>query len=566
LPTSTTIRFNFKEKLQMATNHKLKIVPLGGLGEVGKNMLAIEYGRNVLIIDAGVMFPEQDMLGIDLVIPDYNQYLKDKKDWVRGIVVTHGHEDHIGALPYLLAEINAPVYATRLTIGLIEVKLQKNRLASRANLNIVAAGDRLSLGGMFEVEFFHVCHSIPDSVGLAVRTPVGLIVHTGDFKFDHTPTWGAPPDFGALARFGAEGVLVLLSDSTNADNPGFTPSEKTVDEGLNKVFREAKGRIILATFGSLISRVQQVINAAARHNRVVAVDGRSLEESVERAQVLGYLDVPPGVLVDLTKLKGRPDHQVVIIATGSQGEPSAALGRMANGKHRHITIKAGDTVVMSSRVIPGNDRLVARAVNKLFKRGARVISGKADNVHVSGHASQEELKLLLSLVRPKYFVPVHGELRHLHAHAELARSQGIPAQNIFVVENGAVVEFDESSARVADRVPGGWVFVDGSSVGDIGPIVLRDREILSQDGFVLAVVRLDEKTGRLVGRPQIITRGFVFVKENLDLIERSEEEVIAALRMNGQQDPQITIRKALSELLYSETQRQPMVIPVVMGA
>jgi len=550
----------------MATNHKLKIVPLGGLGEVGKNMLAIEYGRNVLIIDAGVMFPEQDMLGIDLVIPDYNQYLKDKKDWVRGIVVTHGHEDHIGALPYLLAEINAPVYATRLTIGLIEVKLQKNRLASRANLNIVAAGDRLSLGGMFEVEFFHVCHSIPDSVGLAIRTPVGLIVHTGDFKFDHTPTWGAPPDFGALARFGAEGVLVLLSDSTNADNPGFTPSEKTVDEGLNKVFREAKGRIILATFGSLISRVQQVINAAARHNRVVAVDGRSLEESVERAQVLGYLDVPPGVLVDLTKLKGRPDHQVVIIATGSQGEPSAALGRMANGKHRHITIKAGDTVVMSSRVIPGNDRLVARAVNKLFKRGARVISGKADNVHVSGHASQEELKLLLSLVRPKYFVPVHGELRHLHAHAELARGQGIPAQNIFVVENGAVVEFDESSARVADRVPGGWVFVDGSGVGDIGPIVLRDREILSQDGFVLAVVRLDEKTGRLVGRPQIITRGFVFVKENLDLIERSEEEVIAALRMNGQQDPQITIRKALSELLYSETQRQPMVIPVVIGA
>ena len=550
----------------MATNHKLKIVPLGGLGEVGKNMLAIEYGRNVLIIDAGVMFPEQDMLGIDLVIPDYSQYLKDKKDWVRGIVVTHGHEDHIGALPYLLAEINAPVYATRLTIGLIEVKLQKNRLASRANLNIVAAGDRLSLGGMFEVEFFHVCHSIPDSVGLAIRTPVGLIVHTGDFKFDHTPTWGAPPDFGALARFGAEGVLVLLSDSTNADNPGFTPSEKTVDEGLNKVFREAKGRIILATFGSLISRVQQVINAAARHNRVVAVDGRSLEESVERAQVLGYLDVPPGVLVDLTKLKGRPDHQVVIIATGSQGEPSAALGRMANGKHRHITIKAGDTVVMSSRVIPGNDRLVARAVNKLFKRGARVISGKADNVHVSGHASQEELKLLLSLVRPKYFVPVHGELRHLHAHAELARGQGIPAQNIFVVENGAVVEFDESSARVADRVPGGWVFVDGSGVGDIGPIVLRDREILSQDGFVLAVVRLDEKTGRLVGRPQIITRGFVFVKENLDLIERSEEEVIAALRMNGQQDPQITIRKALSELLYSETQRQPMVIPVVIGA
>lgn len=548
----------------MATNQKLKLVPLGGLGEVGKNMLAVEYGRNVLIIDAGVMFPEQDMLGVDLVIPDWSQYLKDKKEWVRGIVVTHGHEDHIGALPYLLAELNVPVYATRLTIGLIDVKLQKHGLASRANLHVVAPGERLVLGGLFEVEFFHVCHSIPDAVGLAIRTPVGLIIHSGDFKFDHTPTWGLPPDFGTLARFGSEGVMVLLADSTNAENPGFTPSEKTVDEGLDKVFREAKGRVILATFGSLISRVQQIINAAARHNRVVAVDGRSLEESVERAQDLGYLNVPPGVLVDLPRLKGRPDHQIAIIATGSQGEPSAALGRMANGKHRHISIKPGDTVVMSSRTIPGNDHMVGRAINKLFKRGARVINGKADNVHVSGHASQEELKLLLSLVKPKYFMPVHGEPRHLHAHAELARSQGVPEQNIFIVENGMVVEFDENGAGVADRVPGGWVFVDGSGVGDIGPAVLRDREMLSQDGFVLAVARLDQKTGRLIDRPQIVTRGFVFVKDNQDLIERAEDEVIAALRMNGYQDPQITIRKALSELLYSETQRQPMVIPVIV--
>ena len=527
-------------------------------------MTAIEYGRNILIIDAGVMFPEHDMLGIDLVIPDYTQYLKDKKDWVRGVLVTHGHEDHIGALPYLLAEIDAPVYATALTAGLIEIKLQRKGLTGQVNLKIVKPGERHVLGGLLDVEFFHVCHSIPDAVGLAVRTPAGLIVHTGDFKFDYTPAWGEPPDFGALARFGAEGTLVLLSDSTNADNPGFTPSEKTVDEGLNKVFREARGRVILATFGSLVSRVQQIITAAARHNRVVAINGRSLEESVERAQDLGYLDIPPGVLVDLTKLKGRPDHQIAIIATGSQGEASAALGRMATGKHRQISIKEGDTVVMSSRVIPGNEELVARSINNLFRRGARVVYGRADNVHVSGHASQEELKLLLSLVKPRYFIPVHGELRHLHAHAEIARSQEIPAENIFVVQNGAVVEFDENGARLADRVPGGWVFVDGSGVGDIGPVVLRDREILSQDGFVLAVVHLDDKTGRLLDRPQIITRGFVFVKENLDMIERAEEEVIAALQTDGR-DPQTTIRKALSELLFSETQRQPMVLPVVIG-
>lgn len=548
----------------MATNN-LRIIPLGGLGEIGKNMTAIEYGRNVLIIDAGIMFPEHDMLGIDLVIPDYVEYLKDKKDWVRGVVVTHGHEDHIGGLPYLLKDIDpdTPVYATRLTTGLIEPKLQRHALASRANLKTVSPGEEVMVGGLFEVEFFHVCHSIPDAVGMAIRTPAGLIVHTGDFKFDYTPTWGPPPDFGALARFGAEGTLVLLSDSTNADNPGFTLSEKTVDEGLDKVFREASGRIILATFGSLISRVQQIINAAARHGRVVAIDGRSLEESVERAQALGYLEVPPGLLVEPHRLKGRPDHQVAIIATGSQGEPSAALSRMANGRHRHISIKQGDTVVMSSRVIPGNEQLVGRAINNLFQRGARVIYGKTDNVHVSGHASQEELKLLLNLVKPKYFVPVHGELRHLYSHAELARGQGMPAENIFVLENGEVVEFDEAGARKTERIPGGWVFVDGSGVGDIGPVVLRDREILSQDGFVLAVVRLDEKTGRLLERPRIITRGFVFVKENMDLIERAEEEVIAALRVNGQ-DPQSNIRKTLSSFLYSETQRQPMVLPVVI--
>jgi ribonuclease J len=546
----------------MAVN-SLRIIPLGGLGEVGKNMTAIEYGRNVLIIDAGVMFPEHDMHGIDLVIPDYAAYLKDRKEWVRGIVVTHGHEDHIGALPYLLDEIQAPIFATRLTAGLIELKLTHHGNSRAANLNIVSAGDRKSIGGLFDIEFFHVCHSIPDAVGLAIRTPVGLIVHTGDFKLDYTPAWGDPPDFAALARFGGEGVLVLLSDSTNADNPGFTPSEKTVEAGLNQVFREANGRIIFSTFGSLISRVQQIIHAAARHGRVVAVDGRSLEESLARVQELGYLDVPPGVLVDLPRLKGRPDHQIAIIATGSQGEPSAALGRMADGRHRHITIKAGDTVVMSSRVIPGNEQLVGRAINKLFSRGARVIYGQSGNVHVSGHASQEELKLLLHLIKPKYFLPVHGELRHLHTHAELARQQGIPDTNIFVIENGTVVEFSENNAEILERIPGGYVFVDGSGVGDIGPQVLRDREVLSQDGFVLAMVQLDKKSGQLKNRPQLITRGFVFVKENQELIEQAEAEIDKALRRNGK-EPQNAIRKALAQFLFSETGRRPMILPVLI--
>jgi len=546
----------------MSTN-KLKIIPLGGVGEIGKNMTAIEYGRNILIIDAGVMFPEHDMLGIDLVIPDYAHYLKDKKDWVRGIVVTHGHEDHIGALPFLLSEVDAPVYATGLTAGLVELKLQRRGLTGQVSLKIIKPNDQVTVGGLFEVEFFHACHSIPDAVGVAIRTPAGLIVHTGDFKFDYTPAWGDPPDFGALARFGHEGVLALLSDSTNADNPGFTPSEKTVDEGLNKVFREAQGRIILATFGSLVSRVQQIINAAHRHGRVVAIDGRSLEENVERARSLGYLDVPPGVLVELSKLKGRPDHQIAIIATGSQGEPGAALSRMSSGRHRQITIKKGDTVVMSSRVIPGNEQIVGRAIHIRFQQGARVIYGKTGNVHVSGHASQEELKLLLSLVKPRYFIPVHGELRHLHAHAELACAQGIPDDHIFVVENGQVIEFDEAGARQTDRIPGGWVFVDGSSVGDTGPVVLRDREILSQDGFVVALVRRDEKTGELLRQPHIITRGFIFVKENLDMIERAEAVVREAV-LNNRKDPQTAIRKALSEMLYNETHRRPMVLPVVV--
>lgn len=540
--------------------NKLKIVPLGGAGEIGKNMTAIEYGRNILIVDAGGMFPEYDMYGIDLVLPDYTQYLEDKKDWVRGIIVTHGHEDHTGALPYLLKTVDAPIFATRLTIGLIEVKLRKHGLEGQAALHVIKPGERFSVGGLFEIEAFHVCHSIPDAVGFAIRTPAGLIVHSGDFKFDYTPAWGPPPDFGKLAALGAEGVLCLLSDSTNAVKPGFTPSEKTVTDGLNQVFAEAQGRIIVATFGSLISRVQQVIETSSRFGRQVAIEGRSLVESVERAQELGYLDVPDGTLVSLASLKKRPDSKITIIATGTQGESSAALGRMARGQHRQISIKKGDTIVLSSRVIPGNEIVVNRAVNRLFQRGATVV-GQDANVHVSGHASQEELKLLLNLIKPKFFVPVHGELQHLHAHARLAQMQGVPAKNIAVIENGMVVEFSESKMEVAERLPGGYVFVDGHRVGDIGPVVLRDREILSENGFVLAVVHVSRQNGQITTRPEIITRGFIYIRESGNLISQAESAVMKALPAKKPYD---AVRKALADFVDAETGRQPMILPVII--
>ncbi len=545
----------------MATN-KLKIIPLGGLGEIGKNMTAIEYGRNVLLVDAGGMFPEYDMYGIDLVLPDYTAYLAEKGDWVRGIMVTHGHEDHIGGIPYLLRTITPPIYATKLTMGLIDVKLRKHNMENVVSKNLIEPGSPFKLGGLFEVEAFPVCHSIPDAVGFAIRTPAGLVVHSGDFKFDYTPVWGPPSDFGKLAQLGAEGVLALMADSTNASNPGFTPSEETVMEGLHNIFQEAPGRIIIATFGSLISRVQQVLDVAAKNKRVVAIDGRSLVESTERAQELGYLKVPAGTLLELSALKKRRDNQVVIIATGSQGESSAALGRMATGQHRQIQIKEGDTVLLSSRVIPGNEAVVNRAINRLFQRGANVLRG--DKVHVSGHASQEELKLFLNLLRPQYFIPVHGELQHLHAHAKLAQGQGIPAKNIKVVENGTVLEVSEKDIAVTERIPGGYLYVDGNRVGDIGPVVLRDRELLAENGFVMAVVRLpNNKNGKKqpMARPEIITRGFIYIRENIDLIEQAEKAIMAALPAKK---PQEAVRHALSDFVYRETGRQPMILPVII--
>ena len=549
----------------------LRIIPLGGLGEVGKNMMAVEYGKNILVIDAGVMFPENDMLGIDLVIPDFG-YLLDKKDLVRGIVITHAHEDHTGALPYLLKEVPAPVYASQLTLGLVEVKLKRAGLRGEVETHVVQPGDQVTLGP-FTVEFFQVSHSVPDGLGLAIRTPGGLIVHSGDFKFDHTPVGGAGTDFAKLAELGGEGVLVLLADSTNSETPGFTPSEKVVEEAFEQVFREASGRVIIATFASLISRIQQVMRVAARHKRRVAIVGRSMVDNVRIAQDLGYLEVPPGLLIKAEEIDKRPAHEVVIVATGSQGEPSSALARMARGERgaKIVQIIPGDTVIISAHPIPGNEELVNRIINRLFQRGANVVYSQIANVHVSGHASQEEQKLLLDLIKPSYFVPIHGELRHLHLHARLARELGIPADHIFVVENGQVLEFDGGKGHIGERIPGGYVFVDGSGVGDIGPAVLRDREALARDGFVVVTVHANLHTGSLFEKPELTSRGFVYHKEADELMDEAAQQVTEALQRNIEGEGPLSkskavdlIKNALATFFHSETKRRPMIIPVVV--
>ena len=542
----------------------LRIVPIGGCGEIGKNMTAIEYGRNILIIDAGIMFPENDMLGIDFIIPDW-RYLFDKKDQVRAIIVTHGHEDHTGALPYLLKEFNAPLYTARLTRGLIEVKLKQHKILEQVTLNTIAAGESLT-AGPFKLEFFRVSHSIPDNVGMGITTPAGLIVHTSDFKFDHTPVDGKPTDFAKLAELGGRGVLALLSDSTNADQPGTTPSERVIDEAFERVFREAKGRIIVGTFASLISRIQQVANAAMRANRKMAIAGTSMSENVRMAQRLGYLNFPDDLIVRLDEAVRMRPRDVVIMATGTQGEPSSVLARVANAQHSQIKVQRGDTVVMSSHPVPGNEEMVHRTINRLFQRGAEVLYDPIEQVHVSGHASQEEQKLMLNLVKPRFFIPVHGELRHLHAHARLARQVSIDPQNIFVVENGHPIEFDEGEARLGERVPGGYVYVDGSSVGDIGPSVLRERELLGRDGFMLAIVHRDPDSGRLLDTPELITRGFIYMKEAEDALAGATQAVVSVVESNGhasQEAIRDKVERSLSEYLYNETKRRPMIMAVV---
>ncbi|MFC1928358.1 ribonuclease J [Chloroflexota bacterium] len=546
---------------------RLQIIPLGGLSEIGKNMMVIEYEDDIIIIDAGLMFPREEMLGIDLVIPDIT-YLLENQEKVKGIVVTHGHEDHIGALPYLLPQLNVPVYSTKLTRGLISVKLKEAKALSEADLRIVPSGGKVTLG-KFNIEFFPVCHSIPDSAGLIIRTPLGTIVHSGDFKLDYTPVDGKPTALSRLAQLGGQGVLLLLSDSTYAELPGYTPSERVVGETLDHVIAEAPGRVIVATFSSLISRIQQVIDAAAKHQRHVFVVGRSMGNTTRMALELGYLHAPDGILARLDELRGMPRNKIVFVTTGSQGEPTSALVRMANRDHRQLHILHGDTVVISATPIPGNEGTVNRTMDNLFKQGARVLYDKVAPVHVHGHGSQEELKLLLSLVKPKFFIPIHGEYRHLSLHANLAQSMGIPKDNTFVLEDGDILELTPQTGKVIGKVTSSNVYVDGLSVGDIGSVVLRDRRMLSKDGIVMVIIAINRQTGKLVGRPDIVSRGFVDTKESRDMIEESRDLVARVLDHGDARSADwgfinTKVRDTLNKFYYGQTRRHPMVLPFMV--
>lgn len=540
----------------------LRIIPLGGLGEVGKNMTAFEYGEEILVVDAGIMFPENDMLGVDFIIPDY-KYLKDRKEKVRAILVTHGHEDHVGALGHFISDINVPIYATPLTIGLIEVKLREAGVLNDTTLRTIQAGMNFRIGS-FNIEPFHVAHSIPDCVGFGITTPVGLIVLTGDYKFDHTPVDGWAPDFAKLAEFSRRGVLALLADSTNAEQPGWTPSERVITAAFDDLFRRATGRIIVATFASLISRIQQVAEAAVKYGRKLVITGRSMRENVKMATRLGYLRIPDDLLIDINQAGRLPANQVVVMSTGAQGEPASVLVKLATGRHRNLVIEEGDTVVLSAHPIPGNEEMIHRTINRLFQRGANVLYDQIAQVHVSGHASQEEMKLMINLIRPKFLIPVHGELRHLKKHADLARGLGIPAGNITVIENGTILELTHDSLTIGPRIPGGYVYVDGSSVGDIGPGIMRDRELLGNNGFVVVQLRLDSQ-GQLVGRPNMITRGFIDQKEVAELLPSLEENVVqtTVLMPNDPNQWSNRLEESLKRFFYSETGRRPLVFVLI---
>ncbi|MEJ2511690.1 MAG: ribonuclease J [Anaerolineales bacterium] len=539
--------------------NSLRIVPLGGLGEIGKNMMVYEYEDDILIVDTGIMFPENDMLGIDYIIPDF-QYVINRRSKVRGIVITHGHEDHTGAIAHVLDEIDAPIYATPLTRGLLEVKLARSGNLDKAQLHTVQAGEKIKVG-VFEIEFAHVCHSIPDGVALGISTPEGLVVHTGDYKFDHTPVDNWPTDYAKLSEWAGRGVLALLADSTNADTPGWTPSERVIDPAFDEVFREAKGRVLVASFASLISRMQQVGTAARNHGRKMAFVGMSMRENAKMATQLGYLDLPDDLIVPLEDALKMKPKEVVLMCTGSQGEPTSIMGRLATGRNRQFDVEEGDTIVLSSHPIPGNEETVYRTINKLFQRGANVIYDPITPVHVSGHASQEEMKLMLHLVKPKYLIPMHGELRHLRQHGKMGEELGIPPENIAVVENGTIIEFEDEMMRISNRIPGGYVFVDGSRVGDVGPAVVREREALSRDGFISVNVLVDRDFYQLRD-PQIVTRGFVYKYEADELFQEINETIEDVLRnsKNGKDKQAIEsdLEQALKNMLHERSRRRPM--------
>ena len=552
--------------MKKESNSKLKIIPLGGLEQIGMNITAFEYEDSIIVVDCGLAFPEDDMLGIDLVIPDIT-YLRDNIKKVKGFVITHGHEDHIGSLPYVLKDMNLPIYATKLTMGIIENKLKEHNLLRSTRRKVVRHGQSINLG-QFRIEFIRTNHSIQDAAALAIYSPAGTVVHTGDFKVDYTPVFGDAIDLQRFAEIGKKGVLAMMSDSTNAERPGFTMSERTVGKTFDQIFAEHRNtRIIIATFASNVDRVQQIINSAYKYDRKVVVEGRSMVNIISTASELGYLHIPDKTLIEIDQLKNYPDEKTVLITTGSQGESMAALSRMAADIHKKVTIKPGDTVIFSSNPIPGNEKAVSRVINQLSQKGADVIFQDA---HVSGHAGQEELKLIYSLLKPKYAIPVHGEYRHLKANAKLAESLGIPKENIFIMHSGDVLALDEKEAKIVDKVHTGAILVDGLGVGDVGNIVLRDRQHLAEDGILIVVLTLEKRTNQLLAGPDIVSRGFVYVRESESLMEEARQVLQEALEKcltNRNADwsrIKLVIRDTMNEFIWKRTKRKPMILPIIM--
>ena len=554
-------KFEFKKD-------NLKIIPLGGLDEIGKNITVFEYGSDIVLVDCGLEFPEDDMLGVDLVIPDVT-YLEKNKDKIRGMVVTHGHEDHIGAIPYVLKQINIPIYATKLTVGLIKNKLEEHKLLASTKLVTVEQGQTINFGSM-KVEFIRSNHSIPDSVMLAIHTPVGVVLHTGDFKVDFTPIDDQVMDLGRIAELGNKGILALMADSTNSERKGYTMSEKTIGDVFDRLFQNNSKRIVVATFASNVHRVQQIVNSAKKYGRKIAVCGRSMINMIETAREIGYIDAPENMFIDIDMIKNYTDDQLVIITTGSQGETMSALTRMAAGEHRKVVITPNDMVIISATPIPGNEKLVSNVINDLMQIGAEVIYSALENVHVSGHACQEEQKLIIRLAKPKFFIPVHGEYRQLRAHAETAKEMGIAPENIFILENGKTLELNKKEAKITTAVPSGKILVDGLGVGDVGNIVLRDRQHLSQDGLIVIVMTMDGSTGEIVSGPDVVSRGFVYVRESetlMDDVKRVIKQEVRTFEEDGVRDwstIKSTLKDDLRDYIFQRTKRNPMILPIIM--